>query len=144
VDAEEAEGVVVSQLLEEIRELTLQVEDMSRMLLVEYDKFCETVRTNGLQRIHHKNWQTTFEIPRNTWGLEWHPDSTDTTDITMADGDSVYFMPKAYLEDPEAWLQSALAAHGQSVADNAASSARKRAERKAELRAELERLEAQE
>lgn len=131
------------ELMEAAEALASNVAGMSELLLAEYDKFCETVRTNGLQRLHNKNWRTTFEIPGSQPCLEWRPEE-GVYDIIFVDGDDTYWMPKAWLEDPEAWLQGALAAHGQAVADQFVNAAQKRAERKAELRRRLEKLEAEE
>ena len=131
------------ELLAEARTLAEDVEKMSDRLVTEYGKFCDTVRTNGLQRLHGKNWQTTFEIPDSTAWITWRPDTDDRTDIGLADSDDTWWMPAAYLEDPEAWLQGALAAHGQAAADNAATASQRRSARKAELRRQLEALEAQ-
>jgi hypothetical protein len=130
------------ELLDLARALALDVEEMSAELLAEYDKWVDVVRTNGLERIRQSDCRTTFETASPV-ELEWQPDSSDAQDIVFADGDDRYFMPAAYLEDPEAWLQGALAAHGQATADNAAAAAQRRAARKADLRRQLDELETQ-
>lgn len=132
------------RLLAQADEVARAVEDLSARLTEEYVKFCGTVKANGLARSSRQPWQTTFEIPRNPVYADWRPDTTDTRDLTMVDGDDLYFLPRAYLEDPDAWLQGALAAHGQLVADQSRTTAQKRAARKAELRRQLEALEAEE
>ena len=130
-------------LLEQARALATEVEEVSARLITEYGRFCETVRTNGLQRLHNKNWQTTFEIPDSTDWIDWRPDTDDRTEIGFVDSDDTWWMPVAYLEDPEAWLQSALAAHEQAVADQKVKVRLDREDRKAALRRQLEELEAQ-
>lgn len=132
------------ELLERAEALAADVEEMSTNLVGEYDKFVATVLGNGLARGINRPWQTTFEVPSSTAGLEWRPDTGDTRDIGFGDGEDIYFMPKAYLVDPEAWLQGALAAHGQHVADGAAAAERMREARKADLRRQLAELEASE
>lgn len=131
------------ETLEQVDKLAEDVEEMTRQLNEEYRTFVDTVRTNGLDRRPGQAWQTTFEVPSEPFWLTWRPDTTDTVDIGLYDGDDLYFLPRAYLEDPEAWLQGALAAHGQFVATQAVSAAQRRAERKVELRRQLEALEAE-
>lgn len=132
------------ELLEQARVMASNLDGLSEELVAEYDKFCDTVRSNGLQRLHNKHWQTTFEIPDTTDGMRWQPDSDGGLEIGFAEGNETWWMPKAYLEDPEAWLQGALAAHDKAVADRFVEAAQKRAARKAELRRQLEELEAEE
>jgi hypothetical protein len=132
------------ELLERAEALAEQVEEMSRDLVAEYEKWVEVVRTNGLERKHGVHWQTTFELPISPFIVEWKPDTSDTRDLTFVeDVDIFYFMPKTWLKDPEAWLQGALAAHGQFVADEQARKAQWRVDRAAVLRKQLEELEAQ-